>query len=184
MDSVKKVSAATRSAARRATGRPTEEGPDVLDLLHEDHEKVKSLFSEALGDGSTAGKRSRLATQIVEELKLHAELEEKLFYPELRAKSKRDSDERENVLEAYEEHAAMKDAIRRLERDKSSPEEKKAKIQVLCDLVDHHVQEEEGELFGEARSLLGEDELRRIGARVAAAKSRKAKPAPPARRSA
>ena len=171
MDSVKKVSAAARSATRRATGRASDaEGPDVLDLLHEDHEKVKGLFSEALGDGATAAKRSRLAVQIVQELKLHAELEEKLFYPELRAKSKRNTDERENVLEAYEEHAAMKDAIRRLQREKSSPEEKKAKIQVLCELVDHHVQDEEGELFGEARALLGEDELRRIGARVAAAK--------------
>ncbi|MBV9102928.1 MAG: hemerythrin domain-containing protein [Candidatus Eremiobacteraeota bacterium] len=173
METMKKARTSARSAGRRTGGRASEaSGPDVLSLLHEDHEKVKGLFAQALEDKTSSASRTKLATQIVEELTLHAKLEETLFYPELRSASKRDTEERENVLEAYEEHAAMKDAIKRLQRGKASPEEHKAKIQVLCDLVEHHVQEEEGELFPEARSLLGENELRTIGAKVAEAKTK------------
>ncbi len=147
--------------------------PDVLTLLTEDHAKVKQLFKEvsALSDGAHATRR-KLFEKIDEELTLHAKVEETIFYPALKAKTKAASDERDELLEAYEEHAVVKELLHKLEATDPADESYKAKLQVLSELVEHHVKEEENEMFKQAKKLFRNEELDEIGARVEAAKER------------
>jgi len=147
--------------------------PDVLTLLKKDHDKVKQLFKEVndLSDGSHATRR-KLFEQIDEELTLHARLEETIFYPKFKAKSKAASEERDEILEALEEHASVKELLRKLEATDPADETYKAKVQVLGELVEHHVKEEESEMFKQARKLFTSEELDEIGAQIEAAKER------------
>ncbi|MDQ6925633.1 MAG: hemerythrin domain-containing protein [Candidatus Eremiobacteraeota bacterium] len=145
--------------------------PDVLTLLKKDHDKVKQLFEEVndLSDGAHATRR-KLFEQIDEELSLHAKLEETIFYPKFKTKTKAASDERDEILEAYEEHASVKDLLRKLESTDPSDETYKAKLQVLSELVDHHVKEEENEMFKQAKKLFSSEELEELGEQIADAK--------------
>jgi len=155
----------------RGTALRPAEPTDAIALLKKDHEKVKALFSqaEALSDTAYAA-RLKLFKEIDAELTLHTTVEETIFYPAVKAKTKRNSDERDEVLEAYEEHAGAKDLIAKLERLDARDETYKAKLQVLSEMIQHHVKEEESVLFPEARALLGADELERLGEQIAVAK--------------
>lgn len=143
---------------------------DALKLLKEDHKKVKALFGEveALGDRAT-GHRKKLFQQIDQELTIHAKIEETIFYPEFRRRANK-GEEREEVLEAYEEHGIVKSIIGELEDLDPKDETYKAKLSVLQDLVDHHVKEEEGPMFKMARELFDKEELDEIGERIMTAK--------------
>ncbi len=144
---------------------------DAIALLERDHDKVKALFAQADALSDTAhAARLKLFKEIDAELTLHTTVEETLFYPAFKAKTKRNSDERDEVLEAYEEHAGAKELIAKLERLDARDETYKAKLQVLGEMIRHHVEEEESVMFPEARRLLGHDELERLGAQIAAAK--------------
>ncbi len=147
--------------------------PDVLTLLKQDHDKVKKLFKEVndLSDGAHATRR-KLFEEIDEELSLHAKLEETIFYPKFKAKTKAASEERDGILEAYEEHASVKELLRKIEATDPSDETYKAKVQVLSEFVEHHVKEEESEMFKQARKLFSSEELEEIGAELEAAKER------------
>ncbi len=153
------------------------EPSDAIALLESDHERVKALFAqaEALSDTAHAARR-KLFKEIDAELTLHTKVEETIFYPAFKAKTKRNSEERDEVLEAYEEHAAAKDLIAKLERLDARDESYKAKLQVLREMIQHHVDEEESVMFREARELLGHDELERLGAQIAAAKRKALQP--------
>lgn len=144
---------------------------DAISLLKADHKKVKALFKEVdeLGDGAYAS-RARLFEQIDAELTLHTQVEEALLYPAVKAKSKAHSDERDEVLEAYEEHACAKDVMAKLGRLDPKDETYRAKLQVLNELIDHHVKEEESTFFPHVRNLLSEDELVEIGEKIQAMK--------------
>lgn len=139
---------------------------DALKLLKEDHKKVKALFEEveALGDRASAG-RKKLFQKIDRELTVHAKVEETIFYPEFRRRAE-DSEERDEVLEAYEEHALVKTLIGELENLDPKDEKYKPKLSVLKELVNHHVKEEEGTMFKMARDLFEKDELNEIGDRI------------------
>jgi len=144
---------------------------DAIALLKQDHDKVKALFAQADALSDTAhAARLKLFKEIDAELTVHTTVEEKIFYPAFKAKTKRNSDERDEVLEAYEEHAGAKDLIAKLERLDARDETYKAKLQVLGEMIRHHVEEEESVMFPEARRLLGHDELQRLGEQIAAAK--------------
>jgi hypothetical protein len=140
---------------------------DAITLLKADHKKVKALFKEAneLGDRAFAA-RKKLFDQINEELTIHTQVEEKIFYPAFKAKTRAATDERDEILEAYEEHASAKDLMRKIAELDPKDETYKAKVQVLSELIDHHVKEEETELFKEARRLLDEDELKDLGDQI------------------
>jgi Hemerythrin HHE cation binding domain len=88
-------------------------------------------------------------------------MEETLFYPALRKAGGKD--ERDTVLEANEEHGVVKDLIAKIERVGPRDETIEAKVTVLKELVHHHVKEEEGTMFGEARKALGEERLQQLG---------------------
>ena len=143
---------------------------DAIKLLKEDHKKVKALFGdvEALGDRATVQRR-KLFQQIDQELTVHAKIEEKVFYPEFRTRAE-NGEERDEVLEAYEEHKIVKALIGELENLDPKDEKYKPKLNVLKELVEHHVKEEETTMFKMAREMFEKEELNEIGDRLLTAK--------------
>ncbi|HEX3465142.1 MAG TPA: hemerythrin domain-containing protein [Candidatus Elarobacter sp.] len=134
---------------------------DALDLLRSDHREVDALFKVALGEETPAAERRSTIAKIVQALTVHAEMEEKLFYPALRKRGGKE--ERDSVLEAAEEHGMVKDMIAKIEQSRGRDETRDAKVKVLKELVQHHVKEEESTIFDEARKTLGDDRLRQLG---------------------
>ncbi|HET9393629.1 MAG TPA: hemerythrin domain-containing protein [Candidatus Rubrimentiphilum sp.] len=100
---------------------------------------------------------------------MHSKIEETIFYPALKqkAKSEKDDDATEEVLEAFEEHANVKSMIEKLEATGAADETYNAKLEVLSELIKHHVHEEEHEMFKEASELMDESELEELGGRLA-----------------
>ncbi len=146
---------------------------DVITLLKADHKKVEGLLKEIADLGDTAhASRGKIFAEIDRELTIHAEVEEKIFYPAFKAKTKPNTDAGDEVLEAYEEHANVKAMIKKLEALDPTDETYNAKLQVLGELVKHHVKEEEGEMFPEARELMDESELKTLGEQITAAKEK------------
>lgn len=126
------------------------EGVDAITLLTEDHENVKSMFEqyEGLGDRAHATKK-KLAIQICTELTKHAQAEEEIFYPAMReAAGKKDED---LVDEAIVEHASAKELIAQILDMEPTEDLFDAKVKVLSELIEHHVKEEEEEMFPKAR---------------------------------
>ena len=123
---------------------------DAVTLLTADHAKVKRLFEEFAdlkeGDGS-ADDKSALVTQICSELKVHAEIEQEIFYPAVR----RAIDDGDLMDEALVEHAGAKELIAQLEDMSPDDELYDAKVTVLGEQIQHHVREEEGEMFPKAK---------------------------------
>ena len=148
-------------------------GGDAIGLLKADHRSVEALFKEILGDksGSLSGQRKNIE-KVLAELTLHAKVEESIFYPAVYGKTKRDTEDRNEVLEAVEEHGSMKDLMKKIKRTTGRDETLRAKVQVLSEIVEHHVKEEESELFSEARRLLGEKKLTDVGEQIAKVKAR------------
>jgi iron-sulfur cluster repair protein YtfE (RIC family) len=176
VDSVREVAENMFSGMKEAMHDA--EPSDAIALLKKDHEKVRALFAQAsaLSDSAHAA-RLKLFKEIDAELTLHTMVEETIFYPAFKAKTKRSSQERDEVLEAYEEHAGAKDLIAKLERLDVRDETYKAKLQVLGEMIEHHVEEEESVMFPEARRLLDRAELERLGQQITAAKRKtQAKP--------
>ena len=130
---------------------------DPFELLKADHRKVEQLFEQL---ESASGKtKMQVFEQIKTELELHTHIEEKFFYPAL----EEPEETHDLALEAYEEHDVVKKLLRELGRAKSADDEWEAQAKVLQENVEHHVQEEENELFEKAESALGEEELEELG---------------------
>lgn len=136
---------------------------DALELLRSDHRTVSGLFREFKAAPS-GERRSDLARAIRDELDLHATVEEEIFYPALRQAFA--AAETERLEEAYEEHRV----VRELANEASSllPEDERlpARVEVLRENVDHHVKEEEGELFAKARQVLSAERREELGRRM------------------
>ena len=127
-----------------------QEQVDAITLLTDDHENVKQMFEqyEGLGDRAHATKK-KLAMQICIELTKHAEAEEEIFYPAVRAARK---DNEDLIDEATVEHASAKDLIAQIMEMEATEDLFDAKVKVLSEMVEHHVEEEEGEMFPKARA--------------------------------
>ena len=123
---------------------------DAITLLSADHAKVKRLFNEFQNlkeeDGSAEDK-SALVTQICKALKVHAEIEEEIFYPAVR----KAIDNADLMDEALVEHSGAKELIAQLEDMSPDDELYDAKVTVLGEQIRHHVKEEEGEMFPQAK---------------------------------
>jgi hypothetical protein len=126
---------------------------NALDLIHADHQEAAALFKTALDDGTKPAAKKAAIAKVCFALTVPANMEEKIFYPALRKAGK--SKEKDSVLEAAEEHACVKDLIAKIKRITGPDETLEAKVTVLKELVEHHVKEEESEMFSEARSVLG-----------------------------
>jgi hemerythrin superfamily protein len=122
---------------------------DAIAMLMADHKKVKKLFSDfdKLKEAGSGDDKSAIVGQICNELKIHTEIEETIFYPAVR-KAIDDSD---LMDEALVEHAGAKDLIAQLEDANPDDDLYDAKVTVLGEQIDHHVKEEEGEMFPKAK---------------------------------
>jgi hemerythrin superfamily protein len=133
----------TKRSARGADAQ------DAIDMLLADHKKVKKLFSEfnKLKEDGADEDKSAIVEQICNELKIHAELEEEIFYPAVR----KSIDDADLMDEALVEHAGAKELIAQLEEAKPNDDLYDAKVTVLGEQIAHHVKEEEGEMFPQAK---------------------------------
>jgi len=131
----------------------TRSAKDACDLLDADHRNVKKMFKEfeeltASRARSASQKKMDLARQICMELTVHAQIEEEIFYPALRAAIK-DTD---LLDEAEVEHQSAKDLIAQIQQATEPDDKFEAKVKVLGEYIDHHVKEEKGEIFPKARA--------------------------------
>lgn len=127
----------------------TSEGMDAIELLTQDHDNVKALFQqfEEAGEKAYVSKK-KLATRICLELTKHATAEEEIFYPAVR----RAAGENEDLVdEALVEHASAKELIAQILTMEASDDLFDAKVKVLSEQIEHHVEEEEGEMFPKAK---------------------------------
>ena len=142
---------------------------NAFQLLKEDHQKVSGIFQQLESTTERAEKtRTELFAKLNEELSIHAKIEEAIFYPSI----KQAAETREIVLEGFEEHHVVKMLLKELESLPVDTEQWTAKLKVLQENVEHHVEEEEGEMFQKARQVLSEDDIDRLGARMEEEKKR------------
>lgn len=135
---------------------------DAIALLKQDHEKVLGLLDSM--ENATGARRTKLLGQIEQELKVHTQIEEEIFYPAYRDASRK-KDDQKLFYEAMQEHHVV-DLVLPEAGQGESNEELKAKAKVLKELVSHHIDEEQDEMFPRARKLLDREELRELGARM------------------
>jgi hemerythrin HHE cation binding domain-containing protein len=141
---------------------------DPFQLLKKDHKKVSDLLKRLDNtEESDTSTREELFEQVKNELELHTQIEETIFYPAL----KENDQTKEITLEAYEEHNAVKTLLQELEETEKDDETWGAKLTVLKENVEHHVEEEEGEMFSKAKKVLDKDERESLGDRMNEAKS-------------
>jgi hemerythrin-like domain-containing protein len=145
---------------------------DAFELLKNDHAKVSTLF-DRIEPATDATTRQQLFAQLKQELELHAHIEETILYPVLKGIA----ETRDTTEEGYEEHQEVKDLLSELEATPADGEEWSDLIIELRENVEHHVEEEEGEMFTMAREVLSEQQINDIGARMSAEKQQRQKAA-------
>ena len=139
---------------------------DALQLLSADHRKVEELF-EQFENAKGASKKQEIVLQLCTELKVHAMIEEEIYYPAIRGKVEDD-----DLDEAYVEHDGAKMLINDLEKAEPDEDFYDAKVSVLQEQIEHHVKEEEKQrdnLFSQTRKT--DVDLQALGARMAARKA-------------
>jgi Hemerythrin HHE cation binding domain len=133
---------------------------DALRLLKDDHDKVKKLLGELESTTERGVKtRQELFAKVKQELVVHEAIEEEIFYPALKDHPKT----KEITLEAYEEHHVVDMVMAEIEGVAFDDETWGAKFTVMKENVEHHIEEEEGEMFTQARQVFDGDELERLG---------------------
>jgi hemerythrin superfamily protein len=156
--------------ATKKSSKSAKKGPDAIALLKEDHKKVKGLFADLEKSSMRGGPRAqKLVAQIDKELTIHTTIEEEIFYPAFRD-AVRSKDDKKMYYEAKEEHHVVKLVMPEVKEGGMAVEEFAAKCKVLKELVEHHADEEEKEMFPEARKVLSRPELQDLGDRMAARK--------------
>ena len=141
---------------------------DAIAMLKNDHDKVKKLLTE-LETTTERGVKTReeLFATIKGELTIHEAIEEEIFYPALKSHPKA----KDIVLEGYEEHHVVDLLMGELESLDVSDETWGAKAMVMKENIEHHIEEEEGEMFRQARQVFDRQELEDLGARMAERKA-------------
>ncbi|MGZ8475755.1 MAG: hemerythrin domain-containing protein [Candidatus Limnocylindria bacterium] len=136
---------------------------DAISLLKEDHVKVKKLLAdgEETTERAEVG-RTELFAKLKEEMLIHERIEEEIFYPALKAHPKA----KDIVLEGFEEHHVVDEIMGELEEMPVTDEQWGAKFKVMKENIEHHIEEEEGEMFKQARQVFTTDELESLGAKM------------------
>jgi hemerythrin superfamily protein len=136
--------------------------PNPIEIIKEDHEMVKNMFTTYNGHTENDSElKKQTAHDILKALTVHARMEEKYFYPRL--KEKIDAEHPMNVDEAQAEHHAAKMLIMELKLMPVASDNYDAKMTVLQENIEHHIEEEEGDLLPEAEKVLDDDEKEKIG---------------------
>ena len=140
---------------------------DAIKLLKDDHEKVKRLLEELDATTERGVKtRDQLFTKLKQELEVHEAIEEEIFYPALKEHPKT----KEITLEAYEEHHVVNTVMAEIEGVAYDDEKWGAKFKVMKENLEHHIEEEEGEMFKQARQVFDQNELAQLGESMMARK--------------
>jgi hemerythrin-like domain-containing protein len=151
--------------------------PDAVKMLEQDHQNVKRMLKQydEMGEGQKEQKRA-LAEKIISELMVHERIEEDVFYPAFKAAA--DKEGKELVAESKEEHHVVDLIIEELQAVRVEDEEFDAKFKVLKENVEHHIKEEEEEMFPDARKLLKGrlEELGEVMAELKTSLTRQVKP--------
>ena len=161
-----KAKAKSKSKSKtKAKSKPRSSGRDALTLLKADHDQVKKAFKKfERMDHDDAAAVQAIVSQVCAALKQHAAVEEEIFYPAVREAI----DEDDLMNEAVVEHASAKDLIAQLEGMSPDDPMLVATFTVLGEYVQHHVKEEESEMFREARKA--KVDLEGLGEQIAARK--------------
>ena len=138
---------------------------DALKLLEQDHRKVKILFREAK-DAKEYAQKKQIFDKIDTELEIHTYIEETVFYPAIEMRD----EFKEMVAEALEEHEEAKTLIDELEDLNAEEDEFNSTLDELIEAVEHHVEEEEGEMFPKIRELFDQGQLDQLGQEMESAK--------------
>ena len=140
---------------------------DAMSLLKEDHRKVKKLLVELESTTERGVKtREELFAKVKQELVVHEAIEEEIFYPALKEHPKT----KEIALEGYEEHHVVDTVMAEIEGVAYDDEKWGAKFTVMKENLEHHIEEEEGEMFKQAKQVFDEDELAQLGESMKARK--------------
>lgn len=139
---------------------------DAVALLKQDHAVVRELLGQF--ENATGARREKLRVKIDSELKVHTTIEEEIFYPAYREAARKKEDKK-LYFEAVEEHHVVDMVLPEVGEGEDN-EQLKAKAKVLKELVEHHADEEEKEMFPRARKLFSKDELVELGEQLAARK--------------
>jgi iron-sulfur cluster repair protein YtfE (RIC family) len=135
------------------------EGRTILDLIKQDHDKTKAEFKKLLNsDKKEVAARQKLFTQLTEELQVHLEGEERFFYPPL----EQHEEARDKVLEAFEEHQVAKTLLGTFKGLAVDDERWMAKLSVLHEIVEHHLKEEEHDVFKLAKKAFNKQQMEEI----------------------
>ena len=140
---------------------------DAMSLLKDDHRKVKKLLAELESTTERGVKtREELFTKVKHELVVHEAIEEEIFYPALKEHPKT----KEIALEGYEEHHVVDTVMAEIEGVAYDDEKWGAKFTVMKENLEHHIEEEEGEMFKQAKQVFDQDELTQLGESMKARK--------------
>jgi hemerythrin superfamily protein len=146
---------------------------DAIQALKDDHRAIEALFRKFQQAGRKAKRqKKKLVEQMVEELSLHADVEEQVFYPTVRQAT----NDSEIVFEALEEHGLVKPLLKELRAMDPHEERFDAKVNVLIDAVRHHVREEERQMLPKIRALLTKNQLEELGQRIVEGKKALSRP--------
>ena len=143
---------------------------DALMLLTADHNRVRGLFAKfrAAHESEDTTEMAEVATKILTEIDVHAEIEEQIFYPVVTEASEEIA---ETVSEGIEEHHVVKILATEIEQLPPGAEQWAAKLMVLIENVEHHAEEEETEMFPSVRKAMNKDALVELGERLEALKA-------------
>ena len=140
---------------------------DAMSLLKEDHRKVKKILAELESTTERGVKtREELFTKVKQELVIHEAIEEEIFYPTLKEHPKT----KDIALEAYEEHHVVDTVMAEIEGVAYDDEKWGAKFTVMKENLEHHIEEEEGEMFKQANQVFDKEELTQLGESMKARK--------------
>jgi hypothetical protein len=136
---------------------------DAVQLLEQDHDRVKKLLSD-LEDTTERAEKTRTEgfATLKQELQVHETIEEEIFYPALKEHPKT----KDLALEAYEEHHVVDMVMAEIQGIEPSDETWMAKFSVMKENLEHHIEEEEGEMFKQAKQVFDNEELEALGGRM------------------
>lgn len=138
---------------------------NAITVLTKQHREVSKLFKQALKTDDAAARRELMET-IGNKLKVHTTIEEEIFYPAFKDTGTKKAEDM--TMEALEEHHVVDLVLAELPKVDPKAATFEAKMTVLCELVDHHVQEEQDEMFPMAEKKLGDETLEELGERLVA----------------
>lgn len=139
--------------------------PAIYDMLHQDHEKVKHALNQILDTTDGAEKtREKLFEQVRQDLEVHTKFEEQVFYPTFR-KAKDDTEAKEEIADALDEHQEAKSMLDEMARMDKTSDDFVKKVETLKKALEHHISDEEDEMFPQARKTLSDEDAMTMGDR-------------------